>query len=135
MSTKSTEIEKLKRVQIVEEMILKGCNKPFIVRYASENWQIKERMCEKYIQQASQKIKKDFEVTFDKEEFKSEVFGRFQDLYRKNYTIQDFRECRNILKDLREMLGLNAPVELKTSSELSINKEVPLFPDNLKNKD
>lgn len=107
MSEKATDIEKFQRILIVEEMILKGCNKSYIVRFGSENWNIGERQIEKYLSEATEKIKLDFEVTFNKEVFKSEIFGRFQDLYRKNYTIQDFRECRNILKDLREMIGLN----------------------------
>jgi nucleoid DNA-binding protein len=118
MSKKSSNIQKIQRVLLVEEMILKGCNKSYIVRFISEKHNITERQIENYISEASEKIKKDFENTFDKENFKAEIFGRFQDLYRKNYTIEDFRECRNLLKDIREMLGLNEPLKSEQKTEL-----------------
>jgi hypothetical protein len=114
MSGKSSELEKYQRLLIVEEMILKGCSKSYIVRFASETWKIGERQTETYLAESYDKIKCDFQVTFEKETFKEEIYGRLQDLYRKNYTIQDFRECRNIVKDLRDILGIDETKKTET---------------------
>lgn len=116
MSEKCTVIESQQRVRLVEEMILKGCNKSYIVQFVSEKYNIGERQVENYLAKARQQILIDFENTFDSESFKSEVYGRLQDLYRKNYTIEDFRECRNIVKDLRDMLGLDKPKQTDVTS-------------------
>ena len=116
MSEKCTIIEGQQRVRLVEEMILKGCGKSYIVQFVSEKYNIGERQVENYLAKAREQIIIDFENTFDVNSFKSEVYGRLQDLYRKNYTIEDFRECRNIVKDLRDMLGLDKPKQTDITS-------------------
>ena len=123
MGKKATILEREERVLTILEMVLKGANKPYIVRYASEKWEIGERMTEEYLSRAHVKIK---ELAEEKEHTMFAVTkARLEDLYRKNYTIEDFRECRNILADQRKMFGMDKPTKI----DLREIKEQPLFPD------
>jgi len=38
--------------------------------------------------------------------------AQLDNLYVKNYTIEDFRECRNIIESKSKLLGLNAPSKI-----------------------
>lgn len=107
MSEKPTEIERINRVRIVEEMIVKGCGRNYILQFCSENFDVGDRCSDNYIKEAKKRILSDFKKSDDKRDMKAEMMARFQDLYRKNYTIQDFRECRNIISDIRKMFGLD----------------------------
>ena len=43
-------------------------------------------------------------------------------LYVKNYTIEDFRECRNIIESKTKMLGLNDIIEDDSITEIKITR-------------
>lgn len=105
---KASNAEMELRIQTVYEMIVKGATRPFILRYSSENWKIGERQTEKYIAEANKRIQTVFNDK-DRERLINEHRSKLSDLYVKNYTIEDFRECRNVLESERKLLGLDEP--------------------------
>lgn len=98
------------RIQTVYEMIIKGATRPFILRYAANNWDLKERQTDTYIGIANERIQKVFNER-NKQKLINKHLAKISDLYVKNYTIEDFRECRNLLESERKLLGLDEPVK------------------------
>ena len=44
----------------------------------------------------------------------------------KNYTIEDFRECRNLIESKNKMLGINAPTKTDITTngkDLNLNSD------------
>lgn len=117
---KTTANEKEQRVMTVYEMLIKGATRPFIIRYSSEKWGVVSRTVDDYIAIATKRIKNTFDDKYKKNLATIQV-AKLNDLYVKNYTIEDYRECRNIIETLNKMYGLDAPI--KTINE-NINKEV-----------
>lgn len=101
---KATIAESALRTALIYEMIIKGCSKNYIVRYCTENYKIRIRQIEVYISKATLQIKKDYGEKY-KEELTSKHLAQLDDLFVKNYTIEDFRECRNIIESKSKLLG------------------------------
>ena len=106
------------RTSTVAEMINKGQGRQKICRFASEEWKISDRQIDRYISKAWDKIEKntDFDI---KQELKLQR-ARFEDLFQKNYTIQDYREARQVLDSIAKLLGLNEPDKLNISGEVEL---------------
>lgn len=115
---KATNAEIETRIATVAEMVIKGQGRQKIIRYGSEEWNIGERQIENYISKAWEKIEKntDFDI---KQELKLQR-ARFEDLFQKNYTIQDYREARQVLDSIAKLLGLNEPEKLSLSGEVEV---------------
>lgn len=113
---KGTDIEVEARINTVYEMLLKAASRPFIIRYASEKWGITDRQTDEYIKRANVLIESESEHA--REKMLSKCIARLEDLYRKNYTVEDFRECRNLIGDMRKLLGLDEAkkVQIEMSS-------------------
>jgi len=92
------------RIQTTFEMIIKGCTKDFICRYMSQKHNVGERQSERYMAEAHQKIK-DANTPEEQKKLIDIAIAQYNDLYSKNYTIQDFRECRNVIDSRAKMLG------------------------------
>lgn len=58
-----------------------------------------------------------------------ELALHYWDLYAKSYKLQDYRECRNILKDLRDLTGIYhdlqppKPIEKPATSVMKLRKK------------
>lgn len=125
-ANKPTGTDVNKRISMVYEMIIKGASRPFILRYAAEKWDLKERQIDTYIKKAHSVIID--EAQRIKEDLLDKCVTRLEDLYKKNYTVEDFRECRNIIADKRKLFGLDEPIKKQVSHHLT---EQPLFgPDS-----
>lgn len=128
-----TSAERLKRIYAVEELLIKGASRKNILDFCKEEFKIKAAItADLYICKAKKLIKEQFENNFDANYFKANLFERLEDLYRQNMENYDYRECRNIIKDLRDMLGFDAVVktEVKVTTELTeeeILKELELL--------
>jgi hypothetical protein len=121
-----TSLEREKRVNEVHALILQGATSSQIIEYCRQNFQVERASSYFYIAEAKEIIIENFEKTFDKDGFKAEIYARLENLYQQNMDIDDFKECRNILKDLREMLGLNSASKLDlTTNGQSINQLTP----------
>jgi len=109
---KSTDAEIQLRIDTIYEMVVKGASRKYIVRYCSENWKISSRQTDEYLSRVYEEIKNTFTVE-DKQKLVSKQLSQLDDLYVKNYTIEDFRECRNIIESRAKLLGLNSALEIK----------------------
>ena len=119
-------IERERRISEVHALILQGASSSQIVDYCGQNFKVERSASFMYIAEAKKIIIENFEKTFDKDGFKAEIYARLENLYQQNMDIDDFKECRNILKDLREMLGLNSASKLDlTTNGQSINQLTP----------
>jgi hypothetical protein len=120
-----TSLERFNRVNEVKTLILQGCSTSQIMEYCVKTFKTEKSINYDYIKEAKQLMIDDFHKTTDFEAFKAEIYSRLEDLYQKSMDIDDFKECRNILKDIREMLGVNAP----TKTDLTTNgKEINTAP-------
>jgi hypothetical protein len=103
---KSTDAEVELRVNTVYEMVVKGASRKYIIRYASENWNVSSRTVDEYLNRVYQEIKDTYSDDY-KSSILSKQLAKLDDLYVKNYTIEDFRECRNIIESVTKLLGLS----------------------------
>lgn len=114
------------RIQTVYEMIIKGATRPFILRYAAEKWDLKERQTDTYIGIANERIQEVFNEK-DGQKLIDKHLEKLSDLYVKNYTIENFRECRNVLESERKLLGLDQPVK---SENINKNYDMIMKPED-----
>lgn len=119
-----TKIEREKRVQEVEQLIMQGASVNDIIQYCAKTFKVNQRVVYDYIAEARESIKENFKTLFNPEYFKANIFKRLEDLYKNSYDIEDFKECRNILRDLRDMLGIDEAT--KTNLNVSSNEITPL---------
>ena len=128
--SKVTNAELELRVATVSEMIIKGLGREKICRYATKNWAVSDRQVDRYISKAWDKIEKntDFDV---KQELKLQR-ARFEDLFQKNYTIQDYREARQVLDSIAKLLGLNEPEKHEVDHKITGS---PIIIDNAKGEE
>lgn len=101
---KPTAAERMIRVMTVLELLIKGKSRDYIVRYCSEKWEVEERSTDNYIADARDQIK--YEIDKHKEEHVNLALLQFNDLYDKNYLIQDYRECRQVLESKLKYLDM-----------------------------
>lgn len=132
---KASNAEMELRIQTVYEMIVKGATRPFILRYTAEKWNLSERQTDTYISEANERIKSTFN---DKDRLRliNEHRAKLSDLYVKNYAIEDFRECRNILESERKLLGLDEPIK-QVEIQIGVNdtlEEAKRIADELKDE-
>lgn len=133
-----TGAEKEKRIKEVQELLIKGASRWQIIEYCRENYKTSlksEAGVDLYIHEAKQRIKDNFQKHFDSDYYKANLFERLEDLYRQNQDIDDYRECRNVIKDLRDMLGFDAvkKSEVKVTTELT-EEEIMQQLEKIKNK-
>lgn len=105
MANKYSNVEMDIVLEMVIEMLLKGLSRTDILRYFAEKEKKSERSVDYYLKKAKEEISKRFDA--DKEFLKKKALGRIEDLYKKNYTIQDYRECRQVIELQAKMFGLN----------------------------
>lgn len=117
-STKGTLAEVELRIATVYEMVVKGASRAYIVRFCAKEWNLKPRQVDVYLKRVYKQIK----ITYDdsyRELIIQKQMAQLDDLYVKNYTIEDFRECRNIIESRSKLLGLNAPAKIEHSGGIS----------------
>jgi hypothetical protein len=122
MAEKQTDAEIELRIATLYEMVVKGCSRAYIVRYCSEKYQITERHVDTYLSKVRDLIKETYNEDY-KQSLLNTHLAQLEDLYIKNYTIEDFRECRNIIESKNKLLGLDAPIKTEnTNKNFDINK-------------
>lgn len=118
-----TSVERIKRVSEVKELLIKGASRGQIMQFCAENYKTNERVVDDYIHDAKDEIKQYFNDNFDKDYIKANLIERLEDLYRNNLDMDDFRECRNVIKDLRDILGLDEAKKI-VNNNININQDV-----------
>jgi hypothetical protein len=117
MAEKSTDAEVELRISTVYEMVVKGASRKYIVRYGSETWNVSSRTIDEYLSRVYLEIKETYGEDY-KKNILSKQIAQLDDLYVKNYTIEDYRECRNLIESKSKLLGLNSPEK----TEVAIRK-------------
>jgi hypothetical protein len=130
MAEKSTNAEIELRIATIYEMVVKGCSRKMIVRYGSETWNITSRQIDDYLKLVYLEIKETYGQDY-KEKLIEKQLAQLDDLYVKNYTIEDFRECRNLIESKSKLLGLNSAEKTEISLKEFSLKDVLKF-DNSK---
>lgn len=111
---KSDSSEMDKRVNIVYLMLLQGFQRKQIIQYCADNFQIGERQTDEYLGKAREIIKSNIDC--DTSSKRNEILNQFYDLYQKNYALEDYRECRNLLTNISNILGVEAPKKTDITS-------------------
>lgn len=106
-SYKSDSSEMEKRVNTVYLLILQGFQRKQIIQYCSDAFKVGDRQTDVYLTKAREIIKSN--IDNDTSSKKNEVLNQFYDLYQKNYQLEDYRECRNLLANISNILGIEAP--------------------------
>jgi hypothetical protein len=104
---KSDSSEMDKRINIIYLMLLQGFQRKQVIQYCAENFKIGERQTDEYLGKAREIIKSNIDC--DTSNKKNEILNQFYDLYQKNYKLEDYRECRNLLMSISAILGVEAP--------------------------
>lgn len=121
---KSTHAEITLRIATIYEMVVKGASRKYILRYCTKNYNINSRQVDIYLKKVNDEIKELYGADYKLNIIEKQL-SQLDDLYVKNYTIEDFRECRNLIESKSKLLGLNMPdkKDITTNGE-SINKPV-----------
>jgi hypothetical protein len=112
---KATDAEIELRISTIYEMVVKGASRKYIVRYCAETWNIASRQTDEYLSRVYEEIKETYGEDY-KKDILSKQLAQLDDLYVKNYTIEDFRECRNLIESKSKLLGLNEPLKVSVSN-------------------
>lgn len=115
---KSTKAEVAARVDTVMTKLLRGEKRAEIIRYASESWNVDERQVQNYITRATKLIA---EITQPRKEYEfALVRQRLEDLYDSAFKDKNYNAALGALKQVAEMIGLNAPVKSDTTGDLTV---------------
>lgn len=106
-SEKASMIEAEERREVIFEMLIKGYRRSQIMRFCAEKYNIRERQVDVYIAQVKEQLNERIEKK--KDEHLNLALIRYNDLYSKNYSIQDYRECRAVQDSINKLLGINEP--------------------------
>jgi len=98
------------RVDIVYHMLLDGTGRRGVLPLASE-WDVTDRTVRNYLRSAEERI--GTEAGLYRQSYLGRVLMRLEHLYTMALSADDRPEARKVLKDIREMLGLNEAVEIK----------------------
>lgn len=112
---KSNKLLQEERVNEVFSFLLRGYRTGQIVAHGTKNWGIGERMVEKYIKKATDIIKQQAET--DREQHYYKALLRYEDLYSKNYSDRDFKECRAVQGDLNKITGILSPIKTEVTGK------------------
>lgn len=119
--TKSTKAEIELRVALVYKMLIEGFVRKDIVQYGSKKWNISNRQVDDYIAGANLEIKENFGEKYKANILEKEV-AKMDNLYRKNYQNEDYRECRTLIESKAKLMGYVAPVKTDiTTNGQSLN--------------
>jgi hypothetical protein len=111
---KSDSSEMEKRINIVYLMILQGFQRKQIIQYCSDEFKVGERQTDEYLKQARKIVNEN--ILDDSGLKKNEIINQLYDLYQKNYNLEDYRECRNILAQISDIFGVRAPIKTDITS-------------------
>ena len=119
--TKATDSEVKIRLSIIYDMIVKGMSRKYIVRYCAEKWGLASRQVDVYLKRVYTEIKETYGDSY-KKNILSRQLAQLDDLYVKNYTAKDYRECRNLIESKNKLLGLNEPEKFNINTDFDITK-------------
>ena len=81
MKKKANRNEKEYRTLRIAALIGKGATRSVLIRYTANEWGLKERQSDQYIQAARMVLKKDFDI--DRRQFTAEVLSQLSSLQKE----------------------------------------------------
>lgn len=106
-ASKSDQIQKAKRVQQAVKSILDGYGTQEVSLAMQEQYGVSEAQAYRYVKEATEKIYEKIEGSL--EEKINQHYKRLELLYRRCVQDGDKRTARMVLKDISELVGLDAP--------------------------
>lgn len=134
MGRKKSSIEVEERVLFILDLLSKGIKGTSdIFRFFSDEYpELTKRQFEYDLKKAKDRIKEYFYEEID--DLRNELSKHLWELYNKNLKIQDYRECRNIIKTISELTGADAPKQIdhttkgESLNEINITIKNPSVP-------
>jgi hypothetical protein len=118
------------RIQTVAEMLAKGLSNAEILRIIqstdtkAQGWSLSQDRAYVYLRLAKRVLR---ENANDKvPDLIALAVTRYTDLYKRNYQIQDFRECRQIQDSLNKLLGLT----IEQQNNITLNQQNNIITNN-----
>lgn len=116
---KHSDAERDERIAFLIELHSKGvCGTSDLFRFFSERYPLTRRQFEYDLKKAREQIK---EYHADQIEDLSALLVRnLWELYSKNLRVQDYRECRNIIKTISDITGAAQPTKIEHSGNARV---------------
>lgn len=113
MANNATNIEVEERVEKVALMLSRFMNRRQILQYVSKktDWNVSDRMVDEYISRGKELLKKHQ----DPEVLKGKIRSNLEELYSKNLSIDDYKECRALLESMAKIFGINEPEKIQNN--------------------
>ncbi len=102
-----------KRVTQVTELIANGYTRKQIVELITNDYKVCIKTADNYIKKAKTLIFE--ESKGERAEIKALALYRYNQLYKKNNKIQDYRECRAVQESINKIFGLEKQVHEHTT--------------------
>lgn len=114
---KHSDLEREERIIYILNLRSKGVKgRSDLLQFFTKEFNLSESQFDKDLKIAKEKIKEYFDSDVDFQI--SEMAKHYWELYSKSMKLQDYRECRNILKDLSALKGLLVKhVDVKSGGE------------------
>jgi len=130
---KSTDAELELRIAILYKMIVRGRTRANILRFTADEWQIEGRQTDTYLALVRDKIKEVYGQAY-KESILSNHLAQLDDLYERNYSTGDFKECRGIIDSRSKLLGLNEAIKIDSTTTVRVVTPLSFFTTDDKDK-
>lgn len=112
-----TSVEREKRIEAVKQMLLQGYTRSSIIKYCQNNFKVEVNTVDVYMMDAKAIIRSDFDSLNDNVTLVAIIYGRLEDLFQKNEDVADYKEQRNVLKDIRDLLGIDKARKLDLTTD------------------
>lgn len=116
--SKATDAQVEKRIEVVTDILMRGGTRADVLQYCASEWDIRTRQADNYLKRAWEYIRDTAER--DKERHINLAIQRYQDLYKRSFKVQDYRECRQINAEMIKLLGLAEPEKVEHSGGINI---------------
>jgi hypothetical protein len=117
-ASKADQVEKAKRIQAVVKSLLDGKSVQEVVVALQSQYKLAESTAYEYTKEATARIHQ--KIDGELSERISKHYQRLERLYAKSIDIGDIRTARMVLKDIADLLGLDAPKR----QDVKLNAEI-----------
>ena len=120
MGRKHSDLEVEMRINSIIEQMTKGViATKDLLRFIMDRYGLTKSQSEKDIRIAKERLGGLF-TDWEKQQHKNLSLQRYNLLFNKNYTIQDYREARNVQQQIDKLLGNEEPIQIGADVKLSI---------------
>ena len=124
MGRKNSQIEVEKRIDFILENIAKGVTiRRYLSKKTQEKFNISESQFSLDLAKAYRYLMDDLKVK--RKQKANEIIFRLENLYNKNYNIQDYRECREIIETIAKLYGIGKEEEKKIENKIVVTLPKP----------